>query len=142
MVERMRYPTNQQTNQPTDTARGAFSHLKTLQSPNRRTITHDPKFLVACNTTPHPALSLNCSVQPSVRQTLLFLGFRCLWPHCPCPNDQVTSNTTPAHPHVTGVAVYPARFCGKPTDGRTKWLIKSLSTQLKEERERWAHATL
>ena len=31
-----------------------------------------------------------------------------LWPHCPSPNDQVTSKTAPAHPHATGVAVYPA----------------------------------
>ena len=26
------------------------------------------------------------------------------------PNDLVTSNTAPAHPHATGVAVYPALF--------------------------------
>ena len=25
-----------------------------------------------------------------------------------CPNDQVTSNTAPAHSHATGVAMYPA----------------------------------
>ena len=29
-----------------------------------------------------------------------------LWPHCSCLNDQVTSNTAPAHLHATGVAVY------------------------------------
>ena len=48
------------------------------------------------------------SVGPSVRHTLLF--FCGLWPHCSCPNDQVTSKTAPAHPHATGVAVYPALF--------------------------------
>ena len=31
-------------------------------------------------------------------------------PHHSCPNDQVTSNAAPAHPHATGVAVYPALF--------------------------------
>ena len=50
------------------------------------------------------------SVRPSVRHTLLFLGFCGLWPHCPCPNDRVTSNMAPAHPHATEVAVYPALF--------------------------------
>ena len=54
--------------------------------------------------------SVRPSVGPSVRHTLLFLGFCGLWPHCSCPNDQVTSNTAPAHPHATGVAVYPALF--------------------------------
>ena len=52
--------------------------------------------------------SVGLSVRPSVRHTLLFWGFRGLWPHCPCQNDQVSSNTAPAHPHATGVAVYPA----------------------------------
>ena len=33
-----------------------------------------------------------------------------LWPHCSCPNGLVTSNMTPAHPHATSVAVYPALF--------------------------------
>ena len=49
-------------------------------------------------------------VRPSVRHTLFFSGFCDLWPHCSCPSDQVTSNTAPAHPHATGVAVYPALF--------------------------------
>ena len=31
-----------------------------------------------------------------------------------CPNDQVTSNTAPAHSHATGVAVYPALFFFTP----------------------------
>ena len=39
-----------------------------------------------------------------------FLGFCGLWPHSSCQNNQVTSNMAPAHPHVTGVAVYPALF--------------------------------
>ena len=50
------------------------------------------------------------SVHPLVRHTLLFFGFCGLWPHCSCPNDEVTSNMAPAHPHATGVAVYPALF--------------------------------
>ena len=51
------------------------------------------------------------SVGPSVRHTLLFfVVFFGLWPHCSCPNDKVTSNMAPAHPHATGVAVYPALF--------------------------------
>ena len=58
-------------------------------------------FLGACYATLQPALS--------VRHTLLFV-FCGLWPHCSCPNDQVTSNTAPAHPHATGVAVYLALF--------------------------------
>ena len=58
--------------------------------------------LVTCYATLPPALS----VRPSV--TLFF--FCGLWPHCSCPNNQVTSNTVPAHPHATGVAVYPALF--------------------------------
>ena len=34
-----------------------------------------------------------------------------LWPnYYSCPNDQVTSNTAPTHPHVTRVAMYPALF--------------------------------
>ena len=54
--------------------------------------------------------SVRRSVGPSVRPTLLFLGFCCFWPHCSCPNDRVTSIMAPAHPHATGVAVYPALF--------------------------------
>ena len=37
-----------------------------------------------------------------------FLGFCGFWPYCSCPNDLVTSIMAPAHPHATGVAVYPA----------------------------------
>ena len=81
-------------------------------------------FLVACHT-PHcwsvsPSVhwavsplgrwSICVSVCPSVHHTLLFLGFRVLWPHCTCPNDLVASIAAPAHPHATGVAVYPALF--------------------------------
>ena len=50
------------------------------------------------------------SVGPSARHTLLFWGFCGLWPHCSCPNDQVTSNMAPAHPQATVVAMYPALF--------------------------------
>ena len=52
----------------------------------------------------HPLLHL------SLRQTLLFKFFCGLWPHCSCPNDQVTSNMAPAHPHATRVAMYLALF--------------------------------
>ena len=55
-------------------------------------------------------LSVSQSVGPLVHHILLFLFFCGLWPHCSCPNDQVTSNTAPAHPHATEVAVYPALF--------------------------------
>ena len=52
-------------------------------------------------------------VGPSVRSSVCpshvtFLSFCGLWPHCSCPSGKVTSNTAPAHPHATGVAVYPA----------------------------------
>ena len=36
-----------------------------------------------------------------------------LWPHCSCPNALVTQNMAPAHPHATGVAVYPTLFFSK-----------------------------
>ena len=67
-------------------------------------------FLVACYATLHPALSVRRSVGPSVGHTLLFLGFWGFWHHCSCPNDLVTSIMAPAHPHATGVAVFPALF--------------------------------
>ena len=34
-----------------------------------------------------------------------------LLPHCSCPSILVTSNIATAHPHATGIAVYPALFC-------------------------------
>ena len=54
--------------------------------------------------------SVRRSVRRSVGHTLLFLGFWDFWLQCSCPNDLVTSITAPAHPHATGVAVYPALF--------------------------------
>ena len=61
------------------------------------------------HTTLHPALSVRPSVGPSVRPSrFTFLFFCGFWPFCPCPNDMVTSIMAPAHPHATGVAVYPA----------------------------------
>ena len=39
-----------------------------------------------------------------------FLMFFILWPYFSCPNALVSSNIAPAHPHATGVAVYPALF--------------------------------
>ena len=53
--------------------------------------------------------SVGPSVHPSV--TLYFFwGLWDFWLYCFCPNDLVTSIQTPAHPHATGVAVYPALF--------------------------------
>ena len=50
-------------------------------------------------------------VGPSIRPSnTTFFGFCGLWPHSSCPNDEVTSNTAPAHPHATRVVVYPALF--------------------------------
>ena len=78
-------------------------------------------FLVACYATtprfvgPSVGPSVCPSVRLSVRHTLLFLGFCGFWPHCSCPNDGVTSIIAPAHPHATGVAVYPALFELSPT---------------------------
>ena len=76
------------------------------------------RFLVACYATLHPALSVppsvGRSVCPSVHPShFTFLGFFWggdFWLHCSCPNDLGTSITAPAHPHATGVAVYPALF--------------------------------
>ena len=70
------------------------------------------QFLVACyKTTPRfVGPSVGPSVRRSVRHTLLFLGFCGLWPHSSHPNDGVTANGAPAHPHATRVAVYPALF--------------------------------
>ena len=62
-------------------------------------------FLVACYATLHPSCQ---SIRRSVYHALLFWGFCDLWPHSSCPNDHVTSNMAPAHPHANGVTVYPA----------------------------------
>ena len=72
-------------------------------------------FLVTCYATQHPALLVCRSIWQSISWTvtLYFFCFCLLFlflPHCTCPNDQVTSITGPAFPHVTWVAVYPALF--------------------------------
>ena len=71
-------------------------------------------FLVACYATQHPAMSVGRSVGRSVSWLvpfLLFWRFWAFWAYCSCPNALVTfSSTAPAHPHATGVAVYPALF--------------------------------
>ena len=49
------------------------------------------------------------SVGPMVRPwRFTFCMFCGLRPHCSCPNALLTSNMAPAHPHATGVAVFPA----------------------------------
>ena len=71
-------------------------------------------FLAACYATLHPALSVRRSVRPSVRlsvrHTLLFRRLWGFWLYRSCPNAPLTLNMAPAHPHATGVAVYPALF--------------------------------
>ena len=69
------------------------------------------KFLVACTRLYTPLCrSVRRSVGPLVRHTLLFRRFIAFWPYRSCPNAPETSNMAPAHPHATGVAVYPALF--------------------------------
>ena len=65
-------------------------------------------YRVACYAILHPHLSVRPSVCRSVRHFTFFILI--LWPHCSCPNGQVTSNMVFAHPHATGVPVYPALF--------------------------------
>ena len=65
------------------------------------------------DSTPH---FVGPSVCPSVT-LYFFLGFCGFWLHCSCPNDLVTSIKAPAHPHATGVAVYPALFNFKSARG-------------------------
>ena len=50
------------------------------------------------------------SVGPLVSHTLLFWRLWGFWLYRSCPNAPLTSNMAPAHPHATGVAVYPALF--------------------------------
>ena len=79
-------------------------------------LTNKTPFSVDCYATLHPALSVHRSVCRSLCQsvrhifTSFVFFFRGFWPHCSCPNDLVTSITAPAHPHATGVAVYPSLF--------------------------------
>ena len=77
---------------------GIISHRPLWGRCQKRIVTET--FLVACYTTLDPALFVRWSVGPCVGKTLLFLGLCGLW-----PNDQETSNTAPAYPHVTEVAV-------------------------------------
>ena len=50
------------------------------------------------------------SVRQLVGHTLLFFMIFILGPYCSCPKGLVVSNTAPAHPRATCVAVYPALF--------------------------------
>ena len=81
-----------------------------------------------------------------------FFGFCGLWTHCSCPSDQVTTNTAPAYPHATGVAVYLAlfslylslslsfwaavpkgRYTGTPVACRWAWAIFDVTWSLGQE---------
>ena len=77
-------------------------------------------FLVACYATLHPALS--------VRHTLLF-GVLAVFGLTALAQMIVTPNTAPAHPHATGIAVYPALFqleLNKPKVKQTDALTEPL----------------
>ena len=63
-----------------------------------------------CFVSPLIRWSVGPSVCPLVCHTLLFFWFLRSLAHCSCSNDQVTSNMAPAHPHATGLALYPALF--------------------------------
>ena len=68
-------------------------------------------FIVACTWLYNP---LCRSVRPSVRPSVtlyFFSGFCGLWPHHSCPNDVMTSNKAPAHPHPTGSRVSDLVYC-------------------------------
>ena len=66
-------------------------------------------FLVACTRLYTPLCpSVSRSVGWSV--TFYFFMIFVLWPYCSCPNGLMTSNIAPAHPHTTGITVYPALF--------------------------------
>ena len=69
-----------------------------------------PRISIRGSVRPSVRRSVGRSVGPSVRHTLLFRRFWAFWPYRSCPNVPVTSNMAPAHPHATGVAVYPALF--------------------------------
>ena len=74
-------------------------------------------------------------VRPLFRHTLLFLGFCGFWPYCSCPNDLVTSIMAPAHPHKTGVAVYPALlFNHRPYPKKSIWSLKAETMRKKKTR--------
>ena len=85
--------------------------------------TRPAAFLVACYATLHPALS----VHPPL--SYFFSGLCGLWTHRPCLNDHVTSNTAPALPHVTWVAMYPALF--QSTDG-SAWVVMRKTLAIKK----------
>ena len=71
-------------------------------------------------------------VGPSIRPShfTFFSVFCSLWPHCSCPNDQVTSNTAPAHLHATGVAVYLTLF-STVGDDKTRPDTRPISSRLR-----------
>ena len=66
-------------------------------------------FLVACHATLHPALSVRLSVRPFIRHALLFVFFLQFFLGLSAP-VQMTSIMAPAHPHATGIVVYPAFY--------------------------------
>ena len=58
-------------------------------------------------------------------ENFTFLGSLCFWPYSSCSNDQVIRNMAPAHPHATGVTVYPVLFVKMPDELICLWLISS-----------------
>ena len=61
--------------------------------------------------TPILQLTVTADHVRSLDDLLLFRRFLVFWANCSCPNALVTfSSTAPAHPHATGIAVYPALF--------------------------------
>ena len=106
--------------------RKTYQNLNSSESPPKNFVPIWNCFLVARYATLLPTLSVHPSVHWSVRPLVrpsdhlshfTFLVFFCgFLPHRSCPNDGVTSIMAPAHPHATGVAVYPALFTLKPID--------------------------
>ena len=74
------------------------------------------KLFVACYATPprYISLSVCSSVLPSIRPHFIYVfGLTAL----PQPKCSSNSNIAPAHPYVTGVAVYTALFGSMSVDG-------------------------
>ena len=77
-----------------------------------------------------PCPTVGPLVCPLVWHTLILFCFCGLWPYCSCPNDQVTSNTAPAYPHTTVVAMYSALFWMWMSDLFTKFMFACESLKI------------